>query len=1435
MIFRKKIIYLLLILGSCYLSDKLTAVANVYQRQLSPYPDNPPLDSSSGNYGLDVKPNFNSLQYPDHHALSDTESHRSRRNSNDSFASSVELLLKASRVINGIALQQGLSTGTITPDALISDLLNLDSTTSVKSINADDFQPLLKDIKELPQKLVTDADMEIIEERFLIYSDAIDGTDGMEKGVKIPRLDEYLTAVNKLKSASFNDTVLKAPSDNLMGLLETLNDSKTKTRPTDILSTFFSLRNYIDKVSKLSLEPLKVDDVLRNTKSALGFLFTVNEILRKFENNAPKLGYVKSKDSPVMKKIGSNVGVLEAFGKSARALQSKIQSLHQIYTGRLHQRGNRQLSCTAGFTDGFSDLGLVSGDLKDVWVKGAVKGQSDSLAKALDQLGPLQLHTQAAASSLRLTDADKSSLGSLTNLVASAAQTDSSLNDLSSSIEKFFIAKSISTISPTNMDEFQTVFNYIKALPEHLDAIKQANEIASVVAKDEAKDVSTILEIIKDATDADAQAKLASLIESSAFKKLINLLESGAKSYEVVTNAPKTVIETAQAIDTGKAEIQKYIDGLSTFLQEIDTLRKIPGSKNLGEAIRAIREHRKSTASVPDVQQISGWVKTAKTTLFSLENSVKEMAGIKSIEKDALASLNSALQDSQTIGSSARVFRGMKMILETSVDLDDVEMEKARKFVIGVSDPQEKKNFEDLMTLDQKINTLKQEVNQVRSSIKPPKSSDFLALDGIIQTAKGPSGIPMDFFAIGKSVEKMSEQLKDQDLLKLKKVLDQLDTFGLDFARHKTAIGASKAALDNFDLLFVAYGKTMHKPSKKVTPQGNHPSNATAIPFFGSLEDKSDYEKVLYISLGATAGIIIIAAVIVALIWWRCPIGCCRERVVHHYDQTVLPPVGPVREDTKPAPTADPTPGPPAPAEQPAPTGPNGTTGTPGPPQPEQRAPSLVEEPTQLEYPVANITPVQAEEVSVSVNNCTARYSTLLQEKFVGKLQPVEFWLLFVYTRYKTDLENLPATSKEVLAMQEWHRKNVPKGVYGTFSGKDWPLFAEGWIHANQITYFNGFRMVLAQAPQTENSTRKCNIGHFWSAVRSRGSNMVICLTKFMEGNDEKCSPYFPLTQGTTETYANGIVTITCISVTTSFDGELTIRELRITIGKGQPFTVRHFHYTGWPDFEIPKRTDVVLAIYQQIIDHGNTPFVHCTAGLGRSGVLAQLLGNMISFESRGYHLDQTTVLNEIRHFRPGAIQTAAQLWFAAVLTIEAVCIRVGDAMMTAKALKIYNKLMLPAKEYLTKGVTDATFKAIDAKLTSKVHMTEKKKTEELEKKYKQTVEELKAAQAPPPPPASSSSNMLSVTDNNETDIQMLEQEVSAMRTASSDINVAGPSRLSWEAPSQQKSKRSKTPDTKEKKKKTGKKKAAAAAAAAGMTVAESIGTQPSDTNLKKM
>ncbi|UMM21701.1 hypothetical protein L5515_003271 [Caenorhabditis briggsae] len=1406
--FRKKIVYLLLVLGSTYLSDKLTAAANriVYQRQLSPYPDNPPLGSSSGNHDLDVKPNSNSLQYPDHHALSDTDPQRSRRNSNDSFDTSVELLLKASRVINGIALQQGLSTGTITPNALISDLLNLESVTSIESINSDDFTTLIDAVKDIPQKLVTDAEIEKMEERFLIYSDAIDRTNGMEKGVTIPGMDEYLTGVNKLKSASFNDADLKAPSVNLKGLLKNLKVLKTESDSTEILSKFDLLRTYTGKIMKLSMEPLKVDAVLKNTKSALGPLFTVNEVLQKFEDNAPKLNYVKSKDSPVMKKVGSNVEVLESFSKSASSLQSKTRSLYQIFTGRLHQSGNRKLSCTAGFADGVLDLGLVSGDLKDEWVKKAVKGQSDSLAKALDQLGPLQLNTQAAASSLRLADGDKSALESLTNLVASVPQADGSLNDLSSSIEKFFITKSISDMSPTNMQEFQTIFNYINALSEHLNAIKAAKEMASVVAKDEAKYVSTILEIIKDATDADAQTKLGLLFESSAFKKLINVLESGAKSYEVLTkkdengNAPKSVIDMAKEIDTKKAEIQKYIDGLIPFLQEIDKLRKLPGSKALGAAIRAIREHRKSVVSVPDVQQISGWVKTAKTTLSSLENSVKEMGGMKSIEKDALASTNKILKDSQAIGSSARVFRGMKMILETSLDLDDVQMEKVRKYLVEISDPKDRKNLEDLMALDQKINTLKQEVNQVRSSIKPPKSPDFISLNEVIQAAKGSSGIPMDFFAIGKSVEKMSEQLKDRDLLKIKKVIDQLDTFGLDFARHKTAIGASKAALGNVDLLFVAYGKAMHKPSKK-----------------------SDDKKVLYISLGATAGFLIIATLTVTLIWWRCPIGCGRTKVIHHYDTTVLPPVKPVI-DEEPAPTPDL--GGSAPVK----------SGPPVPPVHESPAPEREEEPTQQEHPVANITPSQEEAVFVSVNNCAARYRTLLLEKFLGSLSPVEYWLLFVDTRFKTDLENLPATSKEVHAMRAWQRKNVSLGLNGMFSDKDWPLFAKGWIHANMITYSNGFRIVLSQAPQTENSTRKCNIGHFWSAVRSRGSNMVVCLTKFMEGDDEKCSPYFPLTQGTTETYANGIVTITCISVTTSFDGELTIRELRITIGNGQPFTVRHFHYTGWPDFEIPRRSDVVLAIYQEIIDRGNTPFVHCTAGLGRSGVLAQLLGNMISFESRGYHLEQTVVLNEIRHFRPGAVQTQAQLWFAAVLTIEAVRIRVGVA-MTAKALKIYGNLIVPAKEYLAKGVTDATFKAIDAKLTSKNHMTDKQKAEEMEKKYKQTVLELKAAQTPPPatPSASSSSNVMPLRDNNEMDIQMLEQEVSAMRTATSDTNVGGPSRLSREAPiSQQKSKRSKTPDTKEKKKKDGKKKKAAAAEA-GMTVAESLGTQPSDTNVRKL
>ncbi|ULT99019.1 hypothetical protein L3Y34_000400 [Caenorhabditis briggsae] len=1402
--FRKKIVYLLLVLGSTYLSDKLTAAANriVYQRQLSPYPDNPPLGSSSGNHDLDVKPNSNSPQYPDHHALSDTDPQRSRRNSNDSFDTSVELLLKASRVINGIALQQGLSTGTITPVVLISDLLNLESVNSIKLINTDDFQPLLKDIKELPQKLVSDAEIEKMEERFLIYSDAIDRTNGMEKGVTIPGIDVYFTAVKKL-SESVPDLAASNLKDLLVNLIALKTDEKTKEVYTN--NRLSNFRTAIDTIKTMASTRLAVDNVLRYPVSVLGPLFNVNEVLQKFEDNDMKL-VVNPKDTPIMKKVGSNVKILGDFSKAVSSLQSKVHTLHQVFTGRLHQSGNRKLSCTAGFADGVLDLGLVSNDLKDEWVKKAVDGQSDSIAKALDQLGPLQLNTQAAARSLRLADGDKSALESLTNLVASVPQADGSLNDLSSSIEKFFITKSISDMSPTNMQEFQTIFNYIKVLPEHLDAIKQANKIASAVAKDEAGDLSDILGIIKDSSGATAFEQLDNLRKSAAFENLRNSLESGAKSYEVLTKkdgngkAPKSVIDMAKEIDTKKAVIQKYTDGLIPFLQEIDKLRKLPGSKSLGAAIRAIQEHRKSVVSVPDVQQISGWVKTAKTTLSSLENSVKEMGGMKSIEKDALASTNKILKDSQTIGSSARVFRGMKMILETSLDLDDVQMEKVRKYVIGVSDPKDRKNLEDLMALDQKINTLKQEVNQVRSSIKPPKSPDFISLNEVIQTAKGLSGIPMDFFAIGKSVEKMSEQLKDRDLLKIKKVLDQLDTFGLDFARHKTAIGASKAALGNVDLLFVAYGKAMHKPSKK-----------------------SDDKKVLYISLGATAGFLIIATLTVTLIWWRCPIGCCRTKVIHHYDTTVLPPVKPVI-DEEPAPTPDL--GGSAPVK----------SGPPVPPVHESPAPEREEEPTQQEHPVANITPSQEEAVFFSVNNCAARYRTLLLEKFLGSLSPVEYWLLFVDTRFKTDLENLPATSKEVHAMRAWQRKNVSLGLNGMFSDKDWPLFAKGWIHANMITYSNGFRIVLSQAPQTENSTRKCNIGHFWSAVRSRGSNMVVCLTKFMEGDDEKCSPYFPLTQGTTETYANGIVTITCISVTTSFDGELTIRELRITIGNGQSFTVRHFHYTGWPDFEIPRRTDVVLAIYQEIIDRGNTPFVHCTAGLGRSGVLAQLLGNMISFESRGYHLEQTVVLNEIRHFRPGAVQTQAQLWFAAVLTIEAVRIRVGVA-MTAKALKIYGNLIVPAKEYLAKGVTDATFKAIDAKLTSKNHMTDKQKAEEMEKKYKQTVLELKAAQTPPPatPSASSSSNVMSLRDNNEMDIQKLEQEVGGMRTATSDTNVAGPSRLSLEAPiSQQKSKRSKTPDTKEKKKKAGKKKKAAAAEA-GMTVAESLGTQPSDTNVRKL
>nr|XP_042910259.1 receptor-type tyrosine-protein phosphatase mu-like [Parasteatoda tepidariorum] len=99
--------------------------------------------------------------------------------------------------------------------------------------------------------------------------------------------------------------------------------------------------------------------------------------------------------------------------------------------------------------------------------------------------------------------------------------------------------------------------------------------------------------------------------------------------------------------------------------------------------------------------------------------------------------------------------------------------------------------------------------------------------------------------------------------------------------------------------------------------------------------------------------------------------------------------------------------------------------------------------------------------------------------------------------------------------------------------------------------------------------------------------------------------------------------------------------------GESTSRSVRHFHYTGWPDHMVPTETLPLVALIQQTRrykpDNKAPIVVHCSAGVGRTGV-AILMDIMMQKEGI---VDFPAELDYMRQQRVSVIETKEQYIFA--------------------------------------------------------------------------------------------------------------------------------------------------------------------------------------------
>ncbi|XP_076159641.1 tyrosine-protein phosphatase non-receptor type 4b isoform X2 [Alosa pseudoharengus] len=226
--------------------------------------------------------------------------------------------------------------------------------------------------------------------------------------------------------------------------------------------------------------------------------------------------------------------------------------------------------------------------------------------------------------------------------------------------------------------------------------------------------------------------------------------------------------------------------------------------------------------------------------------------------------------------------------------------------------------------------------------------------------------------------------------------------------------------------------------------------------------------------------------------------------------------------------------------------------------------------------------------------------------------------------------------------------QNISKNRYRDISPYDATRVilkgGEDYINANYINMeipASGLinRYIACQGPLPNTCS------HFWQMSWEQGSSLVVMLTTQVERGRVKCHQYWP-NPSSSATY--GCFQVNCLSE--EGNSAYTVREMTLTNTETQeerPLT--QLQYMAWPDHGVPDDStyflDFVGLVRGKREGKDQPVVVHCSAGIGRTGVLITMETAMCMIESNQpvYPLD---IVRTMRDQRAMMIQTPSQYRF---------------------------------------------------------------------------------------------------------------------------------------------------------------------------------------------
>ncbi|XP_063757417.1 receptor-type tyrosine-protein phosphatase eta isoform X5 [Eleginops maclovinus] len=245
----------------------------------------------------------------------------------------------------------------------------------------------------------------------------------------------------------------------------------------------------------------------------------------------------------------------------------------------------------------------------------------------------------------------------------------------------------------------------------------------------------------------------------------------------------------------------------------------------------------------------------------------------------------------------------------------------------------------------------------------------------------------------------------------------------------------------------------------------------------------------------------------------------------------------------------------------------------------------------------------------------------------------------------------------------------------------------DDYINANYMPGYNSRKeFIAAQGPLPG------TVNDFWRMIWEKNVRTLVMLTRCNEQGRVKCEQYWALG---TKHFEN-------ITVTTTSEIALedwTIRDFDIkNVKTAETRSVRHFHFTAWPDHGVPQTTELLISFRHLVREHmdqfsrHSPTVVHCSAGVGRTGTLIAIDRLMFQIERENI-VDVFGIVYDLRMHRPLMVQTEDQYVFLNQCAMDIIRSRTGTNVdliyQNAAALSIYENVE-PKKGFSKSGYQNA-------------------------------------------------------------------------------------------------------------------------------------------------